>query len=372
MRRSTGKIFFKKTLHKVFDRSIRNHICSFPIVLAFFYILFTIMTFTFFFSFKDVLTEVTCNTTSTIAFMRKHGIIKSEVHCPGPSINGSHSFPCGGYMVSKKTNDTKDQEIWRCRKAHTVVKGNCKYTMKDVKLTIHHESWLVDSKLPLQYIVELMYLWSQSFSVDEIMHELKLSKKTVVEWANFFREACFTTLIDGSEQIGGNGVEVEIDESKFGKCKYYRGHRVEGQWVFGGREKYNKRKVFMIPVKDRKQNTLIPLIQKWIHPGSIIHSDCWKSYNKLPKLGYTHVTVNHSKEFLNKENAACTNGIESDWCHAKVLMPRYGVHRGMHSGYLAEFMWRRKHMDEDKFIQLITDINAAFKKKYLQHSPTAS
>ena len=60
------------------------------------------MTFTFFFSFKDVLTEVTCNTTSTIAFMRKHGIIKSEVHCSGPSINGSCSFPCGGYMVSKK------------------------------------------------------------------------------------------------------------------------------------------------------------------------------------------------------------------------------------------------------------------------------
>ena len=119
----------------------------------------------------------------------------------------------------------------------------------------------------------------------------------------------------------------------------------------------------MIPVKDRKQNTLIPLIQKWIHPGSIIHSDCWKSYNKLAKLGYTHVTVNHSKEFLNQENAACTNGIESDWRHAKVLMPRYGVHRGMHSGYLAEFMWKRKHMDKDKFIQLITDINAAFKNK---------
>ena len=131
----------------------------------------------------------------------------------------------------------------------------------------------------------------------------------------------------------------------------------------GGYEKYNKQKVIMIPVKDRKQNTLIPLIQKWIHPGSIIHSDCWKSYNKLPKLGYTHVTVNHSKEFLSKENAASTNGIESDWHHAKVLIPHYGVHRGMHSGYLAEFMWRRKHMDEDKFIQLITDINAAFQNE---------
>ena len=56
-------------------------------------------------------------------------------------------------------------------------------------------------------------------------------------------------------------MEVEIDESKFDKHKYYRGHRVEGQWVFGGREKYNKRKVFMIPVENRKEETLIPIIQ---------------------------------------------------------------------------------------------------------------
>ena len=51
---------------------------------------------------------------------------------------------------------------------------------------------------------------------------------------------------------------------------------------------------------NRKQETLISIIQQWIHPGSIIHSDCSKSYKKLSKIGYTHVTVNHSKEFLNE------------------------------------------------------------------------
>ena len=105
-------------------------------------------------------------------------------------------------------------------------------------------------------------------------------------------------VMDQSEQIGGNGVEVEIDESKFGKRKYHRGHKVEGQWVFGGRKKYNKHKIFMIPVHNRKATTLLPLIKKWIAPGSIIHSDCWKAYNGLTKMGYTHVTVNQSKEFV--------------------------------------------------------------------------
>ena len=172
-----------------------------------------------------------------------------------------------------------------------------------------------------------------------------------------------------SSSIGGNSIEVEIDESKFGKHKYHRGHRVEGQWIFGGRQKYNKHKIFMILVHNRKESTLIPIIKKWIKPGSIIDTDCWKAYSKLSKLGYTHVTVNHSKEFVNKSSAACTYSIESDWRHAKLQMPSYGTHIGDHAGYLAEFMWRCKYSDIDKFNQLITDINDNFTSKYLKKIP---
>ena len=128
-------------------------------------------------SFKQVLTYITSNKEDTVTFLREHGVLKSAVNCPGPSLNGTRSFPCGQPMVCKKTKDTKDGQIWRCRRSHTVVKNNLKYNIKDVKLTIRHESWLVDSKLKLELIVELMYLWSQSFTVDEIIHELKLSKK---------------------------------------------------------------------------------------------------------------------------------------------------------------------------------------------------
>ena len=265
------------------------------------------------YSFKDVLRNVTCCIPNTIEFLQKHGALQSTVLCPGPCVKGSRSFGCGRNMCLKKTKDGKDVMMWRCRRLHKVTKGNQTFVTKDVKLTIRHMSWLVDTKIILPTVVELMYLWSQGFTVAQIIHELKISRCSAVEWTLFFRECCFMKMIEDSEQMGP-GIEVEIDESIFGKRKYYRGHRVEGQWIFGSHEKYDKKKVFMMC-------TLIPLIKKWIKQGSVIHSDCWKAYCKLPSLGYTHVTVNHSKEFLNEENAACTNGIESDWRHAKVSMP---------------------------------------------------
>ena len=54
-------------------------------------------------------------------------------------------------------------------------------------------------------------------------------------------------------------------------------------------------------VDDRSAETLIPIISKFIKKGSIIHSNCWKSYSCLEAEGYSHFTVNHSKEFVDSE-----------------------------------------------------------------------
>ncbi|OQS55483.1 hypothetical protein EHP00_1925 [Ecytonucleospora hepatopenaei] len=77
------------------------------------------------------------------------------------------------------------------------------------------------------------------------------------------------------DTIGGEGIIVEIDDSKFGKRKYNRGHKVDGVWVLGMVEKTADRRIVLIPVKDRNSNTLEALIKRHVAPESIIFTDQW-------------------------------------------------------------------------------------------------
>ena len=90
---------------------------------------------------------------------------------------------------------------------------------------------------------------------------------------------------------------------------------MEGQWVFGGIEQ-DRRKCFLVAVEKWDEETLLPIIKKWITPGTIIVSDCWKAYTNLDKHGYEHLIVNHSAEFVNRDDNH-TNKIEGHWRQAK-------------------------------------------------------
>ena len=94
---------------------------------------------------------------------------------------------------------------------------------------------------------------------------------------------------------------MELDETKVGKRKYNRGHRVEDAWVLGGVERTPERKVFAVIVPNRSAETLIRLIDQYVLPGSILLTDCWKGYNQLSSINeYTHFTVNHSQNLKNQ------------------------------------------------------------------------
>ena len=213
-------------------------------------------------------------------------------------------------------------------------------------------SWFDKANLRYETILKITYCWWRNFSNDNTEHECGVGDDSVINWFNFCREICEAVLEndDDGGKIGGKGVKVEIDESKFGKRYQHKGRAVDGVWVFGGIEEQNRKNCFFEVVEKRDAATLIDVITRRIRPGSIIVSDCWKAYSSIPDLpgyDYQHLTVNHSVEFVNKDTGACTNHIEATWHALKMKKKgRGGMAKTLIDGYFAEFIFRRKYLED--------------------------
>jgi ISXO2-like transposase domain len=139
---------------------------------------------------------------------------------------------------------------------------------------------------------------------------------------------------------------VEVDESKFGKRNYNRGHHVQGVWVFGGVERWTPaRRIFVCSVENRNSETLNNLIRRHIRLGSLIYTDCWRAYNSvvLRDLGYDHGTVNHELYYVDPVTGVCTNTIEGTWWAIKATTSSRRRNDKFLQEDLIVFTWKRKH-----------------------------
>jgi transposase-like protein len=196
-------------------------------------------------------------------------------------------------------------------------------------------------------------LWLSGCSHSTIKNMTKYSQPTISKYLTIFREAVTIQINDTHNLIGGRGITVEIDESKFGKRKYHKGKKVEGVWIVGGVERTTERKLFAETVLKRDEATLIDVIKRNVHPESIIHTDLWRSYNSISTtLGITHKTVNHSKNFVDPVSGVHTNTIEGTWHGIKIHVPERARHKEKVENHLSEFIWRRQNKDKlwDSFI----------------------
>ena len=138
---------------------------------------------------------------------------------------------------------------------------------------------------------------------------------------------------------------MEIDETVVVRRKYERG-RVASKaqiWLFGGVERSTNGEQCFLAVIDgqRSAQNLLPMLQKYIRPGSIIYSDLWRSYNSIPNLPqcYTHFTVNHSENFIDPISGRHTQNIESLWSTYKPKFRHQASNNtGTYQTYFPEFL----------------------------------
>jgi len=105
------------------------------------------------------------------------------------------------------------------------------------------------------------------------------------------------------------------------------------------------RRVFCVQVPNRSAPTLLAVIRRHVRPGSILYTDLWKGYRTrdLERIGMTHLTVNHSRHFVDPDTGVHTNTIEGTWAGLKMMVSRRYRTAALIDPWLAMFMWRRRY-----------------------------
>jgi hypothetical protein len=216
----------------------------------------------------------------------------------------------------------------------------------NTSFSIFKGTFFSNSHLSCNKLLRLSYLWLIKSSFESVVAFTNFAKQSISNWFSMLRELISVDLQycgNDNVKIGGMNIVVEIDESKFGKRKYNRGHHVEGVWIVGGVERTDDRKLFAVSVPNRNAQTLAAVIANNVLHGSIVCTDLWKGYRDedLAPLGLTHETVNHSLWYVDPVTGVHTNTIEGTWRAIKYEIPPKNRTLVFIDNHLFEFVWRR-------------------------------
>lgn len=248
------------------------------------------------------------------------------------------------------------RQCQRCQHgAYRIVRGEptlrCDNRSCRARCPIFKGTFFEKIKLPIGQAIFLGYLWVQGTKTTAIERMTGVSHETACQYKRHCEELVSYVVEDSREKIGGPGIIVEMDESKFGHRKYNRGHCVDSPWVVGGVERTPARRMFALTVTHRDGELLATVISDHIEPGSILLTDCWRGYVRAVKLlrdqGFEieHRVVNHSEEFV-AEDGTHTNTIEATWAGIKRTMTAREKNTDSTDTKLQAFVWRRRNAND--------------------------
>lgn len=254
---------------------------------------------------------------SALQFCVQNQLIFTQRICP----------QCGNIAIAFSYNF---RLILRCVQCHS-------------KISIFNGTIFENSKLRIKTVIQLLYYFSIKMPQHQTAFELKISQHTISLFYSKFRRI-IANYVKTLPKIGGFNRIIEVDECMVAKQKYHVG-RINGKhlWVVGALDRTTG-EIRMQLVPNRTKFTLCSFLRKHVSGPCTIISDEWKGYTGLSSLGaVTHLTVNHSKHFVNPSNPVVnTQRIERNWVEYKVMKCRNrGIYHLKIPDYCSEMVLRK-------------------------------
>lgn len=200
------------------------------------------------------------------------------------------------------------------------------------------------SRTPLTdwfYAIWMMSSNKAGISACQLERELGVTYKTAWRMLHQIR-----SMMTGPEELLSG--EVEIDETfihpntfkrSSARKRYGFDARRTGETIFGMVQRGGPAKVWHID--GASATTILPIIREHVKYGTLIHSDGFIPYRRLPKMGYEHRWTDHGKgQYYTEESY--TQNVENLWSHLKRGIK--GVYRHIGKKYVQayadEFAWR--------------------------------
>lgn len=251
---------------------------------------------------------------------------------------------------------------WRCRNRNN--RSNRCY----IERSVLQDSMFTECNIDIRKIICLMYEWACKSPINVTAERLQISEQTVSHYFKDFRNVCTWKLLQTPIELGGVDCVVEIDESMFAKAKYNVGHAMyrPQQWIFAIYDTISKQGYLRL-VDQRNADTLIPIIQEIVRPGSIIFSDEWPAYARLDQLPrpqpYRHYTVNHRHHYVDPLSQCTTNHVEGYWARTKkTVKQQNGMQRHTIPSYMDQQMWFDRYRQDigSAFLHLMEHISQKY------------
>jgi transposase-like protein len=191
------------------------------------------------------------------------------------------------------------------------------------------------------YVMFLFCSTRNGVAAKRVEREIGVTYKTAWRMCDQIRK--YMSSLDSDDPLGGVGEIVEIDETSIGGfAGGTQGGRYAGNKhiVLGMLEKGGELITRVVP--SVKRESLLPVVQSFVLPGTNVHTDGLMSYRKLGECGFKHDRVNHQIGEYVSPTGATVNRLEGFWAMRKRGI--YGTHIHVSAKhlpkYLGEFEYR--------------------------------